>query len=129
LWRLEFSFTIDRESIRLTVKNINLKSGMPSVQEALQRLSRELARARNEKISLLKVIHGYGSSGKGGDIRIAAQKHLLELVQDGQIRGCIFGENWSKSDQQTWRLLQSQPALKTDSDLGRGNRGITIVVL
>jgi hypothetical protein len=129
LWRLEFSFTIDRESIRLTVKNINLKSGMPSVQEALQRLSRELARARNEKISLLKVIHGYGSSGKGGDIRIAAQKHLLELVQDGQIRGCIFGENWSKSDEQTWRLLQSQPALKTDPDLGRGNRGITIVVL
>ena len=102
---------------------------MPSVQEALQHLSRELARARQENISLLKVIHGYGSTGKGGDIRIAAQKHLLELAQGGQIRACIFGENWSKSDEQTWRLLQTQPALKIDPDLGRGNRGISVVLL
>jgi hypothetical protein len=102
---------------------------MPSVQEALQRLDRELALARKEKATLLKLIHGYGSTGAGGDICIAVQKRLLELAQGGQIRGCIFGENWAKSDEQTWRLLQAQPALKTDSDVGRGNRGITIVLL
>jgi hypothetical protein len=54
---------------------------------------------------------------------------LLELLQSGHIRGCIFGENWSKSDKLAWKLLQSHPGLKSDSDLGRGNRGITIVVL
>jgi hypothetical protein len=102
---------------------------MPSVHEALQRLDRELALARQEKVSVLKLIHGYGSTGAGGDIRIAAQKRLLDLAHNAQIRTCIFGENWSKSDEQTWRLLQAQPALKADSDLGRGNRGITIVVL
>jgi hypothetical protein len=102
---------------------------MPLVHEALQRLERELALARQEKTPLLKLIHGYGSTGLGGDIRIAVQKRLHELAQGGQIRACIFGENWAKSDEQTWRLLQAQPALKTDSDLGRGNRGITIVVL
>jgi hypothetical protein len=102
---------------------------MPPVHEALQRLERELALARQEKTPLLKLIHGYGSTGAGGDIRIAVQKRLHELAQGGQIRACIFGENWSRSDEQTWRLLQAQPALKTDSDLGRGNRGITIVVL
>jgi hypothetical protein len=102
---------------------------MPLVHDALQRLDRELAIARQKKVPLVKLIHGYGSTGVGGDIRIAVQKHLLELNQQGQIRACIFGENWSKSDEQTWRLLQSQPALKSDSDLGRGNRGITIVVL
>jgi hypothetical protein len=102
---------------------------MPLVHEALQRLERELALARQEKAKLLKLVHGYGSTGAGGDIRIAVQKRLLEMVENNQIRGCIFGENWSKSDEQTWKLLQSHAELKNDSDLGRRNRGITIVLL
>lgn len=115
----------EREAIR----TVNLKSDMPSVQEALQRLDRELAVARQEKHALLKVIHGYGSSGAGGDIGIAVQKRLRELVEQGQLCGCIFGENWAKSDEATWRLLQAHSALKSDADLGRRNRGITVVLL
>ena len=111
------------------MKTIRLKDDMPTVHEALQRLDRELALARQEKAALLKLIHGYGSTGAGGDIRIAVQKRLLELVQSAQIRGCIFGENWSKSDDVAWKLLQSHPDLKTDSDLGRRNKGITVVLL
>jgi hypothetical protein len=111
------------------MKTVNLKSDMPSVHEALQRLDRELAHASQEKAKLLKLIHGYGSTGAGGDIRIAVQKRLLEMAQNGQIRGCIFGENWSKSDESAWKLLQSHPELKSDSDLGRRNQGITIVLL
>jgi hypothetical protein len=101
---------------------------MPLVREALQRMERELALARQEKVRLLKLVHGYGSSGAGGEIRFAVQKRLVEMTQTGQIRGCIFGENWSKSDEMSWRLVQAQPQLKEDSDLGRGNRGITIVM-
>jgi hypothetical protein len=111
------------------IKTVNLKSDMPQVHEALQRLDRELAIARQEKARLLKLVHGYGSTGQGGDIRIAVQKRLLEITQNGQIRGCIFGENWSKSDDAAWKLLQTQPELKGDSDLGRRNLGITIVIL
>jgi hypothetical protein len=111
------------------MKTVNLKSDMPLVQEALQRLDGELALAREEKTKLLKLVHGYGSTGAGGDIRIAVQKRLFEMSQNGQIRICIFGENWSKSDESAWKLLQSQPELKNDSDLGRNNRGITIVLL
>lgn len=102
---------------------------MPQVHEALQRLDRELAVARQEKAKLLKLVHGYGSTGAGGDIRIAVQKRLVEMAQSGHIRSCIFGENWSKSDETVWKLLQSQSELKNDSDLGRRNRGITIVLL
>jgi hypothetical protein len=51
------------------------------------------------------------------------------MAKNGQIRGCTFGENWSKSDEVVWKLLQAQPELKNDSDLGRRNRGITIVLL
>jgi hypothetical protein len=102
---------------------------MPSVREALQRLDREIAPGRKGISPLLKIVHGYGSKGVGGEIRIAVQKRLRELAEEGQIRGCIFGEDWSKTCDETWRLLQSQPWLKDDLDLGRRNLGITIVVL
>jgi hypothetical protein len=102
---------------------------MPLVREALQRLERELGLARQDKAKLLKLVHGYGSTGAGGDIRIAVQRDLLEMVQNGRIRGCIFGEDWSTSDDAVWKLLQSHPELKSDTDLGRRNRGITIVLL
>ncbi|MGA7907154.1 MAG: hypothetical protein WCA16_07070 [Candidatus Sulfotelmatobacter sp.] len=102
---------------------------MPQVQQALLRLDHELALARDGGVTLLKVIHGYGSTGAGGEIRVAVQKRLLEMMHNGQIRGCIFGENWSKSDEQSWGLLQSHPERKRDPDLGRSNRGITIVLL
>ncbi len=92
-------------------------------------MEREIAAARKENHSLLKVVHGYGSSGVGGDIRIAVQKRLAERVSAGEMQSCIFGEDWSKTSEQTWRLLQSQPELKNDPDLGRKNLGITIVVL
>lgn len=111
------------------IKTVNLKSDMPPVYEAIQRLDRELALARQQKLTILKLIHGYGSTGAGGDIRIAVQARLQVLARRGQIRGCIFGENWSTSDELTWKLLQSHPALKADEHLGRKNQGITIVLL
>jgi hypothetical protein len=102
---------------------------MPSVHVALQRLDHEIALARQGRVSLLKIVHGYGSTGAGGDIRIAVQKRLRELADGGQLRGCIFGENWSKSDDETWRLVQMHAEAKSDSDLGRRNFGITVVLL
>lgn len=108
---------------------MDLKSDRPSVEDALQRLSRELEMARRQGVSLLKLIHGYGSTGVGGDIRIAVQKRVHELAAAGQIRCCIFGEHWTKSDDATWSLLEANPELKSDAHLGRNNRGITIIML
>jgi len=111
------------------IKTVNLKSDMPTVSEALQHMDRELARARQSGCGVIKLIHGYGSSGAGGEIRIAAQKRLTELAGRGEIRACIFGEDWSKSNEQTWALVNARSELKQDADLGRRNPGITIVVL
>ncbi|MGC2196759.1 MAG: Smr/MutS family protein [Terriglobales bacterium] len=111
------------------IPTINLEAGMPLVHEALARLERELALARQQRRPVIKLIHGYGSSGVGGDIRIAVQKRLRELQDQGSIRACIFGEDWSTSDAQAWALLNLQPALKADPHLGKRNAGITIVML
>jgi hypothetical protein len=102
---------------------------MPTVSEALQYLDRELARARQTGCGVVKLIHGYGSTGAGGDIRIAVQKRLTEQMSRGEVRACIFGEDWSKSDERAWTLINGRPELKQDHDLGRRNLGITIVVL
>lgn len=118
-----------REARKSAIRMANLEAGRPTVHEALSRLDQELATARREGCGIVKLIHGYGSSGAGGDIRIAVQRRLVEISQSGQIRSCIFGEDWSKSDEQTWKLLQARPELKEDRDLGRKNLGITIVVL
>ena len=111
------------------IRTINLEVGMPMVYEALTKLDFEIAQALRDRCPILKLIHGYGSSGVGGDIRIAVQKRLRELQDQGSIRTCIFGEDWSTSDAETWALLKLHPALKSDPHLGRRNAGITIVKL
>jgi hypothetical protein len=113
----------------LAIKTINLESGMPSVEQARARLRSEVAAAQGNKLRVLKVIHGYGSHGVGGDLRFALQATLRQMAESGEIRDCIYGENWRKSDERSWGLLKRSPELKQDPDLGKGNRGISIVLL
>ena len=113
----------------ISIRTILLKEGMPSVEQARARLQSELTTARQSGIKILKVIHGYGSSGVGGDLRIALQSTLRQMAQKHEIGDCIYGENWRTSDERAWELLKRMPELKSDSDLGKGNKGITLVVL
>ena len=59
------------------VRELNLEQGRPSVDQALGWLEAELEAARKMNTPLMKLIHGYGSSGKGGRIRTASRKYLL----------------------------------------------------
>jgi hypothetical protein len=111
------------------VRTINLEDGMPTIPQARARLASELQAARQQGVSILKLIHGYGSTGVGGELRLALQSTLRQMAERNEIRGCIFGEDWRKSDERSWALLKRLPELKEDRDLGRGNRGITLVVL
>jgi len=111
------------------LKTVNLEEGMPSVERARTRLRAEVETARSRGHRLLKVVHGYGSSGVGGDLRYALQATLRQMANMNIISNCIYGENWRTSDDHTWELLKKLPELTNDPDLSRGNRGITIVVL
>ena len=113
----------------VAIKTVILKDGMPSVEQARARLSSEIHVARQSGIKILKVVHGYGSTGVGGDLRIALQSTLRQMAAKKEIRDCIYGENWRKSDERSWELLKQMPELKSDSDLGRSNKGITLVLL
>lgn len=110
------------------MKLVNLELNRPTVPVALSLLEDALRIARAQQFRAIKLIHGYGSSGVGGDIRIAVQKTLAQKL-GRDIQAFIAGEDWRISNEDTWALLKSCPELKSDSDLGRANRGISIVVL
>jgi hypothetical protein len=109
------------------LKVINLEEGMPTVDQARQRMLRELEAARRAGIKGVKLIHGYGSSGVGGDIRLGIGRTLQQMKRDGELTVVIYGEDWAVSNEDSWSLLKSHPSLKREEDLGRKNRGITIV--
>ncbi len=111
------------------IKVVNLEDGMPRAEQARLRMQHELALARGQGIVAVKLIHGYGSSGTGGVLRDELQNELRRASSVGSIRCFIAGEEWSISDETTWSLLKKYPEWKQDSDLGRRNKGISIVVL
>ncbi len=111
------------------IKVVNLEEGMPTVEQARLRLEHELRTAREQGYRAVKVIHGYGSSGVGGALRTGLQAALRRAAHDGDIVEVIYGENWRVSDERAWELLKRYPEWKADPDLGRGNKGISIVVL
>jgi hypothetical protein len=111
------------------IKVINLEAGMPRVDEARLRMQHELHLARKQGYAAVKLVHGYGSSGAGGALRVELQKELARLAGAGRIQAFIAGENWRVSDDATWPLLQRYPEWKQDHDLGKSNKGISIVLL
>ncbi len=92
-------------------------------------LDRELHIARQAGTQVLKLVHGYGSKGVGGVLRDACRAKLVREKNAGQIDDFIAGEDFRVSNETTWGLLKRWPELKQDRDLGRGNKGITMVVL
>jgi len=112
-----------------SVALVNLELGKPSIPQAQTRLTAEIRAARARGTNVLKIIHGYGSSGAGGDLRIALQAMLRQMCERREIRDCVYGEDWRKSNERAWKLVKQFPELKSDSDFGKGNPGITIVVL
>lgn len=111
------------------MKIVNLEESMPTVERARLLLEPELKTARQQGYKAVKIIHGYGSSGVGGALRTGLQATLRRAAQAGDIAEVIYGENWRVSDERTWELLKRYPEWKADSDLGRGNKGISVVVL
>ena len=88
----------------LEMREVNLELGMPTVQTALSQLTMELRRTRSMGCTALKIIHGYGSSGKGGKIRVQARSRLAKMKGAGEIRDVIPGEEFSIFNSATWRL-------------------------
>jgi hypothetical protein len=111
------------------IRVVNLEQGLPTREEACKRLEQALQQARKAGVPALKLIHGYGSTGAGGILRFAVRNYLRQRKEAGELRAFIPGESWSQFERYSKELLQRVPESLLDSDLGRANKGITLVLL
>jgi hypothetical protein len=118
-----------REIAEKEMEEINIEHGMPTVDVAMPLLKERLRSIKKSGVKAVKVIHGYGSTGKGGRLRKATLVLLNEAKKTGLIREFVIGEQWSKFDPGMLTLIDRMPELYKDQDLECSNRGITIVFL
>ena len=111
-------------------REVNLELGYPTVDAAIRRLTFELHHSRKDLgCRVLKIIHGYGSSGSGGRIRTEARRYLERLKQRGEIADYIPGERFSIFDESSRKAFALCDELRRDRDLERHNNGVTFILL
>ena len=110
-------------------KTVNLERGRPPAETALRRLTLEIDTARREGVKVLTLIHGYGSSGKGGVIREQCRKTLDYMRLRKEICDYILGEEYSSKAGPAKALIRRYPQLAGDKNLKIKNPGITVVIL
>ena len=111
------------------LRTINLETGKPTSLEAIKRLMAEIPNSKKLGFRVVKLIHGYGSSGTGGRIRIETRKYLQRQADAGQIKLFVPGESFSIFDEGTRAVLSACDELRRDHDLERHNNGVTFVLL
>ena len=112
-----------------TIRIYNIEAGSPILDEARRLVIGEIKRAKREGVKVLKVIHGYGSSGKGGTLCIGLQKSFRLRKKENVIRNFIAGENFSIFNPTVLTLLEAVPALRGDPDLNATNEGVSVLWL
>src|SRR5690348_16905580 len=100
------------------VGSFNVEAGLPTLDEARRLVIDEIKRAKRERVKVLKMIHGYGSSGKGGTLCVGLRKSFGLRKKEGVIKDFIPGEDFSIFNDTVLALLEAVPELRGDPDLG-----------
>ena len=111
------------------LREVNIKENMPAASDAIRRITYHIHTAKTLGAGALKIIHGYGSSGKGGKIRVDVRRYLAAQKGKKVIFDYIEGENFSIFDQATRSAFSRCDQLRHDPDLERHNNGVTFVIL
>ena len=111
------------------IRTYNVEAGLPTLDEARGLVIEEIKRAKREGARVLKVIHGYGSSGTGGRLCVGLWKSCGLRKKEAVIKDFIAGEDFSIFNEATLTLLEMVPELRGDPVLDASNEGVTIVWL
>ena len=88
-------------------------------------LLRAWSQVRNSpSLRILKIIHGYGSGGKGGATKDVVRNWIFRNAN--KFKHTIDGENYNLYNAST-QEMRKQVGDYADTDLSSGNAGITIV--
>ena len=112
------------------IYKINVESFKLTVNEALAQIESEIETLKLAGIKcVLKVIHGYGSSGSGGEIKKNLPAFLNALKANNKIEDYIENSKFGALSQKYKKYTKIFPELILDSDLRNLNPGITIIFL
>lgn len=108
------------------VVKVNLESGNPTVKAAIQYMKNYLTTYKGQGKKAVILIHGYGSTGVGGSIKIAVKKSLGDSSMRGIVRTYVGGENWSDRKRELLAICKSLD--KYERSIAN-NEGVTVVIL
>jgi hypothetical protein len=111
------------------LKTFNVEAGLPTLDEARRLMIDEIKKSKREGVRILKVIHGYGASGRGGKLCVGLRKSFALRKKEGVIKDFIAGEDFSIFKATTLGLLEAVPEFRGDPDLDAINEGVTILWL
>ncbi len=109
----------------MKVSEINIKSNNQTVSLALSEFLVELDRCKFCDIKLIKVITGYGSHGRGGEIKKELLSLCGNLKREGKIKNYSSCEKLTKS--YFHNLCIDFPDLILDNEVSSYNSGVVIV--
>ncbi len=113
----------------MLLKVIDIEVGMPTVDIGTKKLYLEIITARKQGVKVLKVIHGYGSSGVGGRLKKGILEYLAAKKKEGFLKDYVPGDSWDIFNSSAREIIARHAELRNDRDLGRCNPGVTIVLL
>src|SRR5216684_7487446 len=98
------------------IRAFNVKAGLPTLDEARRLVIEEIRNAKRSGARVLKVIHGYGSSGKGGTLCVGLRKSFGLRKKEGVIKDFIRGEDFTIFNETVLNILDAVPGLRGDPD-------------
>lgn len=112
------------------IYTLNLETGLPTVARALEKFEDSIIKLSATSIAMVRVIHGYGSSGIGGRIKEAVHQHLIYGKQASMIDRFCAGEDLVSSKSAYKELIRQHPHIKNfiPKDM-IGNPGVTLLIL
>ena len=108
-------------------REINIKEGMPLVADAMRFLQDSVKRLQSEGCECVLIVHGYGSTGKGGAICLKARQWLKAQERNGKFKAVIFGEDFDLFNFKALELKNKHREL--EPLLRVCNNGVTVVAL
>jgi hypothetical protein len=119
------SFSVSKRRVVRVV----IKQGMPTVDDAMADLDRSLRQCLAGGVKVVRLVHGYGSTGRGGRIRDAARRELGHWLRRGEVTEVVYGERYESMTEPGRTLLTKYPELQSTLRDDSGNPGMTMVVM
>ena len=104
---------------------LNIKEGMPCASDAINDLKSSLELLKKSKYKCVLVIHGYGSTGKGGVIHDRARSWLRAQAKSGKIKNVINGEDFNVLNFKALELKNKHRELQSLFKVC--NHGVTVI--